>query len=100
MGKKKKNESDTEVIMASSYREEPQTEQLRFEGIPCKYLKIKDVAVPTYLRQEPVYELKLESKEAKYRVDSILYGAHSVFVMANGEAKLIPLGNVAYATPT
>lgn len=78
-------------------------------GIPCDYacFSLKPIPVDkismthTYSSRgrEPVWEIKIETKDPRYKVDSILYSEHGLIISAHGRRKLIPLANVAYAQP-
>lgn len=67
------------------------------QGIACRYAKFKaGNPVPPSFKKEPVYELKLESLEQKYKVDYLLYTPHGLIFGCEGEVDIVPLGNVAY----
>jgi hypothetical protein len=64
-------------------------------GRPSYYVRFHQ-PVPPAEDKEPVSEFRLESKQSKYVVDSILWTIHGVIVKAFGETQIIPLANVIY----
>lgn len=71
-------------------------EQWEKEGQPCSYVRFH-APLPRQIKQEPVYEFTLTSKDAKYVVDSIVYHQHALLWRAGGELEATPLANVQYA---
>ena len=55
--------------------------------------------VPRFDTDEPISEMKLESKNAKYLVDRIQIGDFWCIIYAAGHVTHIPITNVQYARP-
>lgn len=73
-------------------------ETLMAKGIPCEYMKFQS-PVPAAIGMEPVYELKLESKDSKYKVDQISHNGNTVYWRKNGFIQFAPWVNVQHARP-
>lgn len=52
--------------------------------------------VPPAEDKEPVSEFRLQSKQNKYVVDSILWTQHGIIYTAYGEINIVSLANVIY----
>lgn len=66
------------------------------EGIACDYVQFSTKPVPTTKGNEPVWEIKLDTPDKRYKVDAIYYTPHGVIFNAYGLMKCVPLGNVAH----
>lgn len=65
------------------------------EGVPCKYARFI-AAVHPAPGKDPVNEFKLESKEAKYLVNSLIYTPHGLVFGVHGELGIVPLANISH----
>ena len=55
--------------------------------------------VPPGLNLEPVYELKIDTKDKRYKADKITKDGDTIYLECNGQIQETPWVNVQYARP-
>lgn len=71
-------------------------EKWREDGENCYFVAFHD-PVPTGKDKEPVGEFRVETKDAKYRVDKMIYTPYGLIFLAHGEIDIVGLSNVKLA---
>ncbi len=69
------------------------------QSVPCDYVQFRTKPIPTKKRNEPVWEMKTDTEDARYKVDAIHYNLEVLIFEAYGEKHLVPAENVAHAHP-
>ena len=67
-------------------------------GIQCSYVRVVNAIDPTQ-NKEPVHEIKLDSKDARYRVDQLSHDEHSLYWRRGDMIGECPWVNVNYCRP-
>ena len=68
------------------------------KAIQCTYIRFQAPVAPLE-DKEPVYELKLSSKDPRYKVDEICHDSHTVYWRIDDTVSQTPWVNVQLARP-